>query len=271
MIDAINNVLAHAGIKIISVEAGQAAVVPDGYKLADLEQFLAKPRRVREKVKLYNVADFVAYVMRFKTPQSTIFVTPNLDDVGAAKPLAIAVIDYHGDEPTWNDHTASLIPTKSPAYEALVALDKEGLMAQDQFALRLRDLARFCASHPAAEILEIVSTMTLTSTGAFASLSDDASGSIRLGYDVQVSAQAGGAERKLTVPRSLTFSVPVFLGGDKSLVPADLLYRVPKQAGQPVQLGIRLPERRWLELELVRQVADDVRQQTSLMTIVGTR
>jgi uncharacterized protein YfdQ (DUF2303 family) len=233
MIDAINNVLAHAGIKIISVEAGQAAVVPDGYKLADLEQFLAKPRRVREKVKLYNVADFVAYVMRFKTPQSTIFVTPNLDDVGAAKPLAIAVIDYHGDEPTWNDHTASLIPTKSPAYEALVALDKEGLMAQDQFALRLRDLARFCASHPAAEILEIVSTMTLTSTGAFASLSDDASGSIRL--------------------------------------PADLLYRVPKQAGQPVQLGIRLPERRWLELELVRQVADDVRQQTSLMTIVGTR
>lgn len=269
--DAINDVLAHAGIKIINVEAGQAAVIPEGFKLADLEQYLPQPRRVREKVKLYNVADFVAYVTRFKTPQSTIFVTPNLDDVGAAKPLATAALDYHGESPTWNDHTASLIPTKSPAYEALVALDKVGLLPQEQFALHLRDLARFCASHQPAEILEIVSTMTLTSAGAFQSLNDDASGSIRLGYDVQVSAQAGSAERKLTVPRSLTFSVPVFLGGERSLVTADLLYRTPKAAGQSVQLGIRLPERRWLELELVRQVAEDVRQQTGLMTIVGTR
>lgn len=273
MDDAINSILSAHGVKLIDIQPNQAAVVPDGYKLQDLETLLQRPARIRSTVKLTTAADFVAYVTRFKRPDSTNFVAPNLDGVAASKPLVSCVLDYHGDkdlQPSWCDHHVWFLPTKTPAYELLCALDGK-LMDQQEFAQRLRDLARFCASHPAAEIIEVVQSMTLTSSGDFTSLNDEASGSVRLAYTLDVSAKAGTQERRLDVPRKIDFRVPIFIGAEKSTVSAELLYRTPKGAGQQVQLGIRLPDRKWVELELVQQLADQIREQTGLMTLVGSR
>lgn len=268
---AITSILDQAGVKLLTVQRGQAAVLPEGYSLKDLEAFLDQPNRVRETVKLTSAADFIAYVNRYKNDDSVIFITPDLGTVNATKPLAAAVIDYHGTAaPAWADHKAWYLPTPSPAYALLCAMDGK-LAAQDEFAQHLRDIARFCTSHPGADLLEIISSMTLTSRGDFKSLSDDTSGSIRLGYDLEVSAQAGTTEKRLTVPKTLTFRLPVFVGSEPSDVVADLLYRTPKAAGQSVQLGLRLPERRWLELDLIQQTATQIREATGLMVLVGGR
>jgi uncharacterized protein YfdQ (DUF2303 family) len=255
----------------------EAIALPPNWKLQDTEHLLPFPKRARARVQLCSPTDFLAYIERYKRPNSLAMVNPSFAALSAGGTLATVIIDYHDPETDdagtagWCDHVAEFTPAMSPAYALLCDIDGI-ILPQEEFAGRLRDLARFCTSHAAADLLEIVRTLTLTSRGEYASLNDDISGSVRLGYDVQVDAKAGTAARSLEIPREIHFGVPIFLGDDESRdIVAELLYRVPKQAGGQVQLGIRMPERRWLEDELTRSLAATIREKSGLLTVVGTR
>lgn len=256
------------------------AALPPSWQFHDLEKFRFAPHRVRETVRIPTFGSFVEYLAKYHLADSVVFVSPALTDLHGNTALATAVIDYHEPDkedgvdaimPRWCAHTVEYRPVASPAYRLLCDLDGK-LLAQDEFAQRLRDLARFCTSHAAADLLEVVRTLTLTSRGEFASLNDDISGSVRLAYDVQVDARAGSAQRTLEVPREIKFAVPVLLGDETPTdIAAELLYRTPKQAGGAVQLGIRLPDRIWTENDLIDKVAKSIGVATGLLTIVGTR
>lgn len=256
-----------------------AVALPPGYTLADAEKWASAPRRLVQHVKLRNLADFLAYIARYKNPDSLVLIAPNLTAIGTGEALATATLDYHHSEhagagmvaPRFGSHVVSLHPTPSPAYALLCAMDGK-IVEQDVFAQQLRDLTRFCTSHPAAELLEIVRTLTLSSSGEYQSHTDDVSGSVRFRYQVQVDARAGTTERTLTVPTSITFRVPVFIG-DKTAteIGAEYLYRPPAQSGGKVRMGIRMPERLWLENELMERTADKIREATGLLVAVGTK
>lgn len=265
----------------------QTIALPPNWSLQDLEKWLDNPRRIRASIKVKNLGDFLKYVSKFKRGESSIvFVNPSLAELGSGATLATAVIDYHEapaalqpgavydeDIANWCTHTVEFQPTASPAYAMLCALDGK-LLPQDEFAQKLRELARFCTSHAAADLLETVRTLSLTSRGEYASLNDDVSGSVRLAYDVQVDARAGTSQRSLEIPRVIVFTVPVFLGDAPEAaqaINAELLYRVPKRAGGSVSLGIRMPDRLWLEHDLVTSTAKEIGSASGLLTITGTR
>lgn len=252
-------------------------LVPDGFSLESLQQFASTPLRVKTHPTVRTPDQFIAYVNRYKNPSSIIFVTPDLDGIGS-KALATAIIDYHrhsegGDgenDPRWGEHRVSLLASTSPEYQLLSSIDGK-LMPQEEFALHVKNLARFATSIPPAELLEVVRTLTLTSSGSFASLSDDISGSVNLKYQLEVNANAGSTqERKLTVPADVVFELPILLGGSVFGVRAELLYRVPQQAGGKVSMGFRLPDRKFLELEILSKVARDCEAATELLTVTGT-
>jgi len=262
---------------VMPLGASTAIALPPNWRLEQAENMLPFPLRARAQIRLRSLGDFLAYVERYRCPSSIVFVNPEPGAVASGQTLATAIIDYHDPETHtegtagWCEHIAEFAPAPSPAYELLCQIDGK-ILPQEEFAQRLRDLARFCTSHAAADLLEIVGTLTLTSRGDYASITDDISGSVRLGYDIQVDARAGSATRSLEIPRTIHFGVPIFLGDEDTRdITAELLYRVPKQAGGQVQLGIRMPERRWLEDELTRSLAASIREKSGLLTVVGTR
>lgn len=263
----------------LDLEYVDGVALPPGFTLTDTTKFASRPRRVQEHVKLRTLDDFLAYVARYKNADSLALITPTLSALGTGEAMATATIDYHfsdnADEglvgPRFGSHVVSYHPTPSPAYALLTAMDGK-IVEQDVFAQQLRDLARFCTSHPAAELLEVVRTLTLSSAGEYQSHTDDISGSVRFRYQVQVDARAGTTERTLSVPTSITFRVPVFLG-DKAptSIDAEYVYRPPAQSGGKVRMGIRLPERLWLENELIERTAATIREASGLLVAVGSK
>jgi uncharacterized protein YfdQ (DUF2303 family) len=274
MFDSIDSVIERLGAKHLDHPelAGPAVALPDGWKVESLEKLANSPSRVRQRLTVHRVTDFVDYVQRYKEPSSLIVFASKLS-VGA--PLAEAHLDYHHRDQlthaSWNEHRIAFAPQPSLAYAMLTALDGK-LMDQAAFAQAIRDLTRFVEEPKAADLLEVIRTLTLTSKGDFQSYDDDLTGSVQLRFDLQVSANAGTQNRKLDVPRELIFKLPVLEGdgSDDSLIRAELLYRIPRGAGEKVQLGVRLPDRLWLERDLIQALADGIRQETGLLTIVGS-
>jgi uncharacterized protein YfdQ (DUF2303 family) len=274
MFDTLDSVIDRLGAKHLDHPdlAGPAVALPEGWKVESLEKLANAPSRVRQRVTVNRIADFVAYVQRYKETASLLVFASELT---LGKPLAEAHIDYHYRDAlthaTWNDHRAVFLPLPSLPYQMLTALDGK-LMAQADFALAIRDLSRFVEAPTAADLLEVVRTLTLTSKGDFQSYDDDLTGSVSMRFDLQVAANAGTQQRKLDVPRELQFRMPMLDGPglEASLIRAELLYRIPRGAGEKVQLGIRLPDRRWLERDLIEALATGVREETGLLTVVGT-
>lgn len=268
--------------EIISLfgEAVDAIAVPAGYQVTGIEQFREFPRHIKETLRLTTIGSFCDYVNRYKREgESLVMINPDLATINATSALATAFIDYHtpnsptriAEQPRKASHQAAFHPTPSPAYAMLCSMDGK-LLEQDAFCLHLRDLTRFCTSHPGGELLEIIRTLSLTSRGEYQSHNDDVNGSVRLKYNVDVEASAGTQEKSLTVPSTISFAVPVFLDdAETTEIVTELCYRTPRQSGGKVQLGLRLPDRLWLEHQRIEAVASKIRDATGLLVLTGTR
>lgn len=263
---------AAAGITLVPVSGSLAplAAVPEGVRLKSLEQLMDRPSAIAGYVTLHRYSDFVAYVNDFKQEGARIFVSPDMTFQKSAT-LANAVLDYpQPGKPAWARHFAVLKVEPSLEYKLLTALESAGLHDQDKFALALRDLSRFCTSLSGADLLEIVQSLTVASKGEFASIQDDFTGSVRFGYDVQVTAKSEAATRKnVTIPQVISFNMPVLLGAGPVDLNVELLYRVPNQAGGKVQMGIRFPDKKFVERAVLEETADKLAGDTKLTVAVG--
>ena len=145
-------------------------------------------------------------------------------------------------------------------------------LEQDVFARSMLNLARFCTSMWAADLLELAQKLTLTSKGAFRSINDDLSGSVSVAYDVQVSAKvdSGTTTKNIDVPSSISFNLPMLLGGSPVSINADLLYRIPDEAGGKIKLGIRLPDRVYVERDVLEALVAQLSTDTELAVAVGS-
>lgn len=270
-IDTIREIVDRLGPQLVEIDPARAvAALPENFKLQDLEHYLPTPKRLKAHPHVTRIADFIEYVNRFKSGASAIFVASNVADAGGK--LATAILDYHPALPapaaSWCEHRVTLQLEPSPEYAMLCAIDGK-LLPQAEFAQKLSDLARFVRSHPTAELLEVVRSMQLMTKGEFVSETDEQSGSRRFLFNVQVDAKAATKSGKsLDVPKTITLAARVY-GDEPSLVTAELLYRVPKAEGEQLHLGIRLPDRKWLERDVIDQVTASIRTQTGLLTVVG--
>lgn len=261
------------GVEVVNVAGVPHPLIalPEGHKIASLEQFAEAPERVTGETTLFRVADFTGYVNDFKAEGARVFINPELKFDKGGK-LATAVLDFpKPGMPAWSVHKANLVVQPSLEYELLIALDGQ-LMDQGEFAKKLRNIARFCTSLESADLLEIAQTLTLTSKGEFSSVEDNFSGSVRMGFDVQVSAKAGNSgtqTRNLEVPTAISFRLPLLLGGQPVDVVADFLYRTPASAGGKVQMGISLPDRKFIEREVLEETANQLAESVGLPVAIG--
>lgn len=206
-------------------EAGNAsyAVIPKGYELKSLEEFLACPLRVREEVALQDTDSFVAYVNAFKVPETTRI----LFDIDTER--FAAVLDYHeaadGDvlHPSWCDHVATFMPRKSEEWKAWIASNRKE-MAQVQFARFIEDNMPDVKEPNSAEFLQIALTFEAKKSVEFSSGVRLASGQIQFQYDeiVRGAAQKGTME----VPEHFVLGIPIHTNGPAYRIPVRLHWRL---------------------------------------------
>src|SRR5580700_2862412 len=110
------------------------AVVPKGYEIAPLEEFLPRPLRVKQHLALQDTDSFIAYVNDFKTPGGTrVFFN------GVSESFS-AVLDYHDspDEAAWCGHQADFKPRRSIEFTTWMGSDRK-TMTQVDFARFLEE------------------------------------------------------------------------------------------------------------------------------------
>ncbi|MES2347013.1 MAG: DUF2303 family protein [Pseudomonadota bacterium] len=274
MEDFIKKTMAAAvGISLVQSTGALAplAAIPEGVSLKSLEGYMPAPNRITGAVNLHRYNDFVEYINAFKQDGARIFVKPDLVFTSGGE-LAKAVLDYPlPGKPAWSTHLANFIVSPSLEYQMLTALEQRGLIDQSDFALALRDIARFCTSLSAADLVEIAQTLTLQSKGQFASVEDNFSGSVRFGYDIQVKATSDATARKsIEVPTELGFNMPVLQGGEPTDLVVELLYRVPSDPNGKVRMAIRIQDRKFIERAVLEQTADKLQAATSVTVSVGS-
>lgn len=247
--------------------AGRAVAVHKDFVVKVLgDENFDRPAHLDEIMDVVRTADLVAYVNRYKNPNSLVTL------VAAPEPnrtVAEVVLDYHEPGPNGQrhgKHIAQLTARTTWQFDLLKSLSN-GLMPQDAFALAVRDLAPFVRSMDSADLLELVRSLSLTSKGEHKTQEDEFSGSIDFVFNVQVKASAGTAEKRVQVPQRIVWEIPVFLGGKPQAIETDFVYSVPGAASEKIKMGLRLNREKEMLLELSDGIRKEIVEGTGLLAV----
>lgn len=174
-------------------------LVPEGYGVESLEAFLSAPLRVKQTLKFPDVAGFVAYVNRFKTPESTIFA----DQAGSC---LTCILDYHGAQPAHTSHRATLTLKLSDEWNAWVSRNEKA-MGQDAFAMFLEDRLREIVEPNAARVLHVAEHFEAKKTAVYRKAIRRDNGTVQFEYSEEADGTGKG---DITVPTELVLGLRVY-------------------------------------------------------------
>ena len=198
------------------------AIVPDGYRLHDLEKHLDAPTRQRGTTTLGDADSFI----RFVRPHVDHGAKVDLFYTIEPKPSFTAVLNAATPgAPAWGDHRAHYAAPLSKEWLAWQALDGKP-QSQEQFALFIeRNLLDII--HPTgAEMLSLATSFQAKKSVNFASGTRLDNGQQQLVYEETIAARAG-EKGQLEVPDEITLQLPVFEGSKiADLLTAKLRYRI---------------------------------------------
>jgi uncharacterized protein YfdQ (DUF2303 family) len=207
------------------------AVVPNGYKLKDLEDYHDAPRRVVQTFEAETLDGFLDYFNRYATGNSTIFALE-------ADLRIEAVLDYHDEDgaPGWRDHRIVYELPPSEDWKAFAAKDGSK-MPQRQFADFLEEHEPLFFEPDAATMLEVARNFRAKKDVSFASKIDERSGDILFNYQTKTKSKG-----QLKAPRTFTLALQPFRGSSKYEVEAKLRHRVDDEGGLTLWYDLVRPE-----------------------------
>lgn len=223
--------VAREGVAPRSALAGSAYLVPCGdgtTRLIDrdgpAERFQGglSPYRSAGTVTLTETDSLIAYVMaNHHDPEGVEELTRLYASRKDCK--IVAVIDDDGDLPAWRVWRAELQLQHTTAWNAWKKASGT-FVKQEPFAELLEDRADDVVSPPAAQLIEIATTIKATASAKIESGIRLSSGEVRLSYLETVEATAGRAGQ-FTIPETFELALRVFEGGDHYKVRARLRWR----------------------------------------------
>jgi uncharacterized protein YfdQ (DUF2303 family) len=193
-------------------------VWPRTGKIESIERYLITPLRRRAVATVRDTASFIAYVNRFKAPNTMLFCETD-DDTGSFT----AFIDYHGPEGAdWCEHRCNFILELAPEWKKWAGSNTLA-MNQETFARFLEDNRLDIIDPKAADIIEMAQSIEATTSGRFKSAQRLQNGDREFAYE---STTTVGVRGSLTLPEKLTIQIPVFMKGPSYSVEAWFRYRI---------------------------------------------
>lgn len=194
------------------------AVVPEGYRIEELEALLPTPARQRGASHLRDAASFAAYFKRHESDNSTIWGTID-------PPRFVAVFDDHGADGIagWREHTATYACPLSPEWNTWKSRDGKQ-MAQTDFAQFVEDNLPDIIAPEAAAILEISRTLTAKKKVDYTSAVRLSNGEVQFAYQEEI--QGTTTKGQIQIPEEFVIAIPVFENGPRYRITARLRYRI---------------------------------------------
>lgn len=220
-------------------------VGPDGRAhVTDVTGFARKPRDVQEHRIFTEVESWLAYLERFRTPETILFGSPETATVEA-------VFDYHADSatPGLGQNRATWKMRTSDEWRAWSAIDGQ-LMRQEAFAEHLTEHRAEILRPDAATMLELAQSFQATSEVAFKSRVSLETGAVTFLVDEKVDGTGMVGERAVKAPQTLTLRMPVIAAG----APLELTARLRWRTGRDgLRIGIAIEQ----AAQIVRQAFTD--------------
>lgn len=195
----------------------------------DLEHLLPAPRATRAHAKLAGPADFLAYVARYKKPETLVWCDFNPQSF---RLKFTAVIDEHANgQPGWRRHTAELDPLFSAEWKVWKESWDRKSMAQTPFAEFLQENGTDIAStdesakagYPTAlQMLTMATNFVMNEERSFKSAVRLQSGGVRMTY---VADPDKGTTEDMAMFEKFQIGIPVFHGAGAWAIDARLKYR----------------------------------------------
>ena len=236
------------------------AVVPKGYDLKSLEEFLQRPLRIRESVALQDTDSFILYVNDFHAETSRIFFNVDAEQFAA-------VLDYHGstDEPSWCGHVATFTPRKSEEWKTWMASNRKQ-MTQVEFARFVEDNLPDIKEPNSAEFLQVALTFEAKKSVEFSSGVRLASGQIQFQYDeiVRGAAHKGTME----VPEQFVLGISIHINGPAYRITVRLRWRLD---GSKLLFWYEIVRPHKFLEDALREIQQRIADDTGVSVLAGSR
>ena len=203
--------------QLIDINGVPHMMTAAGTVVTQYAELAEQPQRIQDLVKTDNAASFIEYFNRFANDHSAIFMDTSGHFDG--------VIDYHDvDKPAWCQHHVSFSPV--PTKEWLTWTKNDGQkFSQEEFAYFIEDCAEEIQIPPAAEMLEIATTLKAKTKINFASAKSLSNGQTQLTYNEEIDGSAG-AKGELKIPEKITIGMRLFKDGEAYKMEARFRYRI---------------------------------------------
>lgn len=199
-------------------------VVPDGYRVTDLEHLLPAPTRKRAAVQVHDADSFCSYFDTHRTRYANIYADI---DHNTEKFVVLAVFDDNAmGLAGWRDHTCTLV--RRPSVEWMRWNGKcRAKMAQDDFATfleeNLADVVNAEGMPTGSEMLQMAFEFERTADKRLKSKVNLQSGGVRFEY---VDDDNADTRTSMRVFSRFTIGIPVFDGATVAYqIEARLKYR----------------------------------------------
>lgn len=254
--------------QIITLDDGRTfAIVADGPGKSKIHNVtvnedmpLPLPQRVSQKVEVTDAESLITYVNRFKNENSVLFA-----DI--CENRIVAVIDYHkpGTE-TQPDLLAHNVTLNIPySTEWITWTQRDGILRpQLDFVRFIEDNAPDVVSPSAADLIEVCRDMQALRRVNFTNVVRTASNNAeKFEYtnDTNVNVK-GGVE----IPTAFDLALPVYFNGAVKPLKARLRYELDDGT---LKLGIKLLRAENLRQDTFKEIVEQVRSETGLVTIYG--
>lgn len=236
------------------------AVVPDDYSLITIDETInpALSEHVIEDFTVIEKQSFIEYINLFKGDSSILTAVPE-------KAKMTSTLDYHGqsdgDKAKTNHcrHTVDFKMAFDPYWERWREIDGMRL-SQVDFAYFVEEMLHTIASPNGADLLEMAENLKINRGVVFKSGKRLADGTMNVQYTEEDEAKSNGGN--VTVPEDITIVSAMYMFGKKVEIKAKLRYRFEK--GEPLSFIVSILNRKVLEFDEFKKVADDVKAQTSI-------
>lgn len=237
---------------------GVYTVVPEGYELKSLEEFLPRPLRLEQQVELHDAESFIAYVNGFKLPGATRLFFDQEKETFAA------VLDYHEVEtPSWCEHQASFTAKRSPEFQTWSGQNRKA-MSQVDFARFLEENLPDVVEPAGAMLLEIALTFEAKKDVEFASGVRLQNGQVQFTYNevVRGTAQKGTIE----IPDKFVLGIPIHVGGPAYRIDVRLRWRL--NDGKVTFAYELVRPHRYVE-DALKEIRERIAGETGLAVLAG--
>lgn len=197
-------------------------LVPDGYRVTELESTLPVPTRKRAKVSLTNAQSFIDFVNLHREASTHLYGDPD-------KGTFVAVFDDNSEcrLTGWREHIARFTATESIEWKTWAESNKKP-MKQADFAQFIEDNLVDIIEPESAHILEVSRSLQAKKAGNFSSALRLDNGDVQFTYEDKTEASAGKGQLK--VPEKFVIAIPVYQGGPAYKIEARLRYRISEGA-----------------------------------------